>query len=152
MEESIAHESYQSTEIPGRTLSQGAHWYSGVELIEQTTVPDSLQTRELQQGDLPSVGTLLVEAPDDGTIYSFPDVRKYPERMYSYHTNWLRSCLLKTDMLTRVAVIPRTGDGKAQVVGFSQWIRRVRDARHPEKFVKKQWRTPTVFDSILTLS
>jgi hypothetical protein len=109
-------------------------------------LPAALHVREVIQDDIPSIVELLIAAPDDGTLYQFPNFQKYPNR--SSYIQWLRAILVDCNTLVRVAVIEQLTEEK--IVGFSCWIRRVPDLNQPGKTCLREWRKATWIDGLST--
>ena len=89
-------------------------------------LPPTLTSRNALLHDVPSLASLLVSSPDDGTLYQFPNVLDYPEEMHKLHMSWLRPEIRSPTTLIRVAVLPQDG-GEDVVVGFSSWMKREMD-------------------------
>lgn len=111
-------------------------------------LPERLYVRSLQQVDIPSLAELLTAAPDDGTLYSFPNVPKYPEQMCRLHIGWLRQSIIDPMNLIRIAVIPNQDGSGETVVGFSSWIRKEADTESPGKTKLKEWRKTTCMEGM----
>ncbi|KAF7357624.1 Acyl-n-acyltransferase [Mycena sanguinolenta] len=91
-------------------------------------LPPGLQVRQARADDVPSLATLLSLTPDDGTLYQYPHVLKYPDDM---HLDWLRPLVHDPTSLIRIVVVPV--DGKDKFVGFSCWTRQEADPLDPTK-------------------
>jgi hypothetical protein len=104
------------------------------------SVPENISVRNLTQDDIPSLADLLTAAPDEGTVYQFPDVLEYPENMNQLYIKWLRGGIRDRTTLTRIAVLPRENSVRPMVIGFSRWNRRVIDPKDPKKTVLREWR------------
>ena len=115
-------------------------------------LPASLLVRELSQKDIPSLAELLTAAPDDGTLYGFPNVQQHPQNMLRLHIGWLRQALCDETSLIRIAIIPNEGGNGAKVVGFSSWVRTVVDLNGAGKIRPKHWRQATWMDGMSCLS
>jgi hypothetical protein len=107
------------------------------------TLPEHLLIRNFTQDDIPSLADLLTAAPDDGTLYQFPQVLQYPENMNQLYIKWLRSGSRDRTGLTRVAVLPQENGCRSKVVGFSSWNQRVRNPKELENTRCKEWRQST---------
>jgi hypothetical protein len=103
---------------------------------------EGLVVRELTHDDIPSLADLLTAAPDDGTLYQFPQVRKYPENMNQLYIQWLRGGMQDRDGLNRIAVLHQKG-ASPKVIGFSCWYRRDSDPEAPGSTKCIEWRKAT---------
>jgi ribosomal protein S18 acetylase RimI-like enzyme len=114
------------------------------------TIPFTVSVRELKQEDIPSLAALLTSAPDDGTLYSFPNILKHPEEMCRAHINWLRPALYDYTTLIRVAVVSKDNQHGTKVVGFSSWMRMEPDSDNPGKTRPGKWRKATWMETLNT--
>jgi hypothetical protein len=105
-------------------------------------LPDGLVVRELTHNDISSLADLLTMAPDDGTPYQFPQVRKYPKNMNQLYIQWLRGSMQDRDGLNRIVVLHQKG-GRPKVVGYSCWYRRESDPDAPGSTRCVEWRQAT---------
>jgi hypothetical protein len=101
-----------------------------------------LVAREATPEDIPSIAEVLAAVPDDGALYRYPDIPKYPEYMRRMYERMLRASFCNTSSLIRVAVVPDSDGSK--VVGISSWIGRVPHPGSPGKTKDREFREPTI--------
>jgi hypothetical protein len=106
-------------------------------------LPLSLSIRELKQEDIPTLVDLLTSAPDDGTLYRYPNYATFSQEIRCAFTSWLRGLVLAHNTLTRVAVVPLENGRGTKAIGFSSWVRMMPSPNNLGKFQPKQWRKTT---------
>lgn len=84
-------------------------------------LPEGLRIRQLSPRDIPALAKLLASTPDDGSLYSFPNVLEYVDEMAKSHLGWLPNSLRSKETLMRVAVIAGPAPGDDKLIGFSSW-------------------------------
>ncbi|KAK7999619.1 Acyl-CoA N-acyltransferase [Apiospora arundinis] len=90
------------------------------------TPPPGIEVRTAQASDIESIVDLLVSAPDDATLYQYPDLARYPDALRTTHRAWVQELLRDPTSLTRITVL-----GEDVVVGFSSWARRAPNPDNP---------------------
>jgi len=108
--------------------------------------PAGLTFREATPEDVPSMAEVLAASPDDGALYCYPDIPKYPQDMRRMYERVLHTWLCKPTALIRIAVVP-DGSG-TKVVGFSSWVGLVPNPASPGKSKSKEFRESTTMDSM----
>ncbi len=114
------------------------------------SAPTGVVAREATPRDISSIAEILTAAPDDGLLYRYPDVPKYPDNMRRMYERTVRASLCKPTSLMRIAVVP-DGSG-TKVVGISSWVAQVPDPTSPGKTKDKEFRETTVMESMPPLS
>ncbi|KAF2670072.1 hypothetical protein BT63DRAFT_424032 [Microthyrium microscopicum] len=95
--------------------------------------PTEITFREWTGSDIVGVAELFLVAPDDGTLYQFPEAKKHHQEMLSKFIRYLKSELFNRKTLTRIADL-RTESGE-KIVGFSQWHQRVKDPKGSDTYM-----------------
>jgi hypothetical protein len=112
------------------------------------SLPPNIQVREMRPDDIVAVADLLIRAPDDGSIYMYPQIAQLFEHLSTGTIGWLRGVVRDQTTLVRLVVVPHENRRKSKIIGYSSWQRRVLDPKNPGKTFKKNWRARTWGDSM----
>ncbi|KAK8122856.1 hypothetical protein PG984_011526 [Apiospora sp. TS-2023a] len=104
--------------------------------------PSALEVRPAEASDIDSIVDLLVSAPDDATLYQYPDLSDHPEALAPMQRAWVRGLLQDPNSLTRIAVLDSNN-----VVGFSSWVRRAPNPDDPGSLQRVKISEPLILDA-----
>ena len=94
--------------------------------------------RTARADDVESIVDLLASAPDDATLYQYPNLAEHPDALRPTHRAWVRKLLQDPTSLIRIAVL-----GDNAVVGFSSWVRRAPNPEDADSLYRvKIWEPP----------
>jgi hypothetical protein len=112
------------------------------------SLPPNIQIREMRQDDIVAVADMIIRAPDDGTIYMYPQIAQSFEHLSTGTIGWLRSVVRDHTTLVRLVVVPHEDGRTSKIIGYSSWRRRMLDAKNPGKTYNKNWRQCTWGDGM----
>jgi hypothetical protein len=116
--------------------------------IMPKSLPPNIQVRQMRPDDIVAVADMLIKAPDDGSLYMYPQIAQLFEHLSTGTIRWLRTVVRDQTTLVRLVVVPHEDGRASKIIGYSSWRRKVLDPKDPEKTYNKNWRERTWGDSM----